>query len=278
MNLLKNKIASFKKFFFETRPTRPCVMGNKILFLATAPCVKDFFEYESVREQFADCDIACINYMLVYSTKEIFEIKPKYIILFDPIFYDDSFFPGMTHNPEKEAVVNILEKIDWNCYLVTSTLADFGIKNGMIQYVRLSCFEVPYKKIWHPFYKHNWINMGIYNVMQGALYFAVTFGYKDIAILGCTYQIGKLHMEDDGLHIDGYRHYYNLERTHEVISMEVLNKSKESSVANIYARGYKSLMCFWNLKRYADSFGAKIVNYSEGSAIDAFECGKLDIH
>lgn len=273
MRKIASRMESLKKFCYLSKPMK---MGEKILLLATAPCVEDFFKYESVRKQFEGYDLAFINYMLVYSENEVMEYKPKYIILLDPIFYRSDYFGEGKINTEKEKVVTVLEKIDWECYLLTSVLADFGLKNQNIKYVRLSCFEVAYHKWALPLYKKNLVNMGLYNVMQGALYFAVTFGFKTIAVLGCTYKQADLHIEEDGLHIEGYPHYYNLDRTHEIIPIEVLNKLKESSVAQIYARGYKSLMCFWNLKKYADLFGAQIINYSEGSAIDAFSCGKLD--
>lgn len=273
MQKIIRKIESLKKLRCLSKPTK---MGDKILLLATAPCVEDFFKYESVREQFEGYDLAFINYMLVYSEKEVFEYKPKYIILLDPIFYQPDYFGVGTINTEKQKVVAVLEKIDWECYLLTSVLADFGLKNTNIKYIKLSCFEVPYRRWLMPVYKRNLVNMGLYNVMQGALYFAVTFGYKTIDILGCTYKQANMYIEEDGLHIEGYPHYYNLDRTHEIIPMETVCKLKESSVARIYLRGYDSLMCFWNLKKYADAFEARITNYSEGSAIDAFSCGKLN--
>lgn len=266
------KIESLKKLKNLNKPTK---MGEKILLLATAPCVKDFFEFESVREQFQDYDLAFINYMIFYSQKEAFLYKPKYIILLDPIFYQSDYFGKDKVNPEKEKIRGVLKKIDWECYIITSVLADFGVKSDNINYIRLSCFELPYKKWAKPFYKRNICNMGIYNVMQGAIYFSITFGYKEIAILGCTYQPAERCMKEDGLYIYGYAHYYDLERICEYVPIEKLRKMDKSFLANALARGAKSLECFWNLKKYGNEHGAHIINYSEGSAIDAFETGTL---
>lgn len=271
-NIVK-KIESLKKFRFLSKPTK---MGEKILLLATAPCVEDFFKYESVRKQFEGYDLAFINYMLVHSEKEVFEYKPKYIVLLDPIFFQSDYYGEGSINPEKEKVVNVLEKIDWECYLLTSVLADFGLKNSNIKYVRLSCFEVGYHKWVLPLYRKNFVNMGIYNVMQGAVYFAITFGYKKIAILGCTYGMNKISKREDGVHLEGYAHYYDMEPIHEFVPIEQVEKMKYGLVSSIYERGKKSMICFWNLNKYALLEGAEIINYSEGSFIDAFKAGTLN--
>lgn len=268
-----SRLESLKRLTSLNKPTK---MGEKILLLATAPCVKDFFDSESVREQFKDYDLAFINYMIFYSQREAFLYKPKYIILLDPIFYQEEYYGVGTKNPEKEKVVEVLERIDWECYLITSILADFGVKNKNIKYIRLSCFQLPYKEWVVPLYKKNYVNMGIYNVMQGAIYFAITFGYKNIAILGCTYQPAERCMKEDGLYIYGYAHYYDPERTCDYIPIEKLQKMDSSYLANALERGGKSLACFWNLNKYAKKQGAEIVNYSDGSAIDAFKAGVLN--
>lgn len=273
MQKIIRKIESLKKLRCLSKPTK---MGDKILLLATAPCVEDFFKYESVREQFKGYDLAFINYMLVYSEKEVFEYKPKYIILLDPIFYQSDYFGVGTINSEKEKVVAVLEKIDWECYLLTSVLADFGLKNTNIKYIKLSCFEFPYRKWLIPVYKRNLLNMGVYNVMQGALYFAVTFGYKKIAILGCTYGMNKISKREDGVHLEGYAHYYDKEPIHEFVPLEQVEKMKYGLVSSIYDRGRKSMICFWNINKFALLEGAEIINYSEGSFIDAFKAGKLN--
>lgn len=267
-----SKIESLKKLRNLSKPSQ---MGDKILLLATAPEVKNFFDYETVRNQFKDYDLAFINYMIYYSQREAFLYKPKYIILLDPIFYQDDYYGVGEPNLEKNKVVEVLEKIDWECFLITSVLADFGLKNKKVKYIHLSCFCFPFKKWVVPFYKRNLLNMGIFNVMQGAIYFAVTFGYKKIAILGCAYQPAERCMKEEGLYIYGYSHYYNLERTCEFIPIERLEERKSSFLADALERGRKSLSCFWDLKNYARCQGAEIVNYTEGSAIDAFKSGVL---
>lgn len=271
------RLESVRRILFTNKMTKPCKLGSKILFLATAPCVQDYFDYPSVREQFKDYDLACINYMIEHSQKEIFEWKPKYFMLFDPIFYSGSRdSESVDYNPEKDKVSSILNRIDWECYVVTSVLADFELINPKVKFIYISCLEKSYKPYLFSLYKRNLINMGIYNVVQGALYFAITFGYEDISILGCTYRNLPAEMTEQGLRVLDHTHYYNLNREENIIDFSQIAKYKNGFMVDLYERAVRSHTCFWNLRRYAEKFGAKITNYSEGSMIDAFCVGILD--
>ena len=275
---IQRQLDSINKIIFKNKMTRPTELGKKILFLATAPCVQSYFDNESIRKQFEDYDLACINYMLEYSQKEMFEWQPKYFILFDPIFYRGSRNPeDADYNSEKEKVCNILERVNWKCYVVTSVLADFELKNENVSYIYISCFEVGYKKYLHGLYKRNLINMGIYNVVQGAIYFAITFGYKDISIIGCTYTNLPIEMTEKGLRVQDHTHYYDLTRYEETISFERLLEYKDGYMVDLYKRAEKSHRCFWNLRRYGERLGATITNYSPKSMIDAFAVGRLSV-
>lgn len=276
MNSLKRKIRSLNQLLFTNKITKPKKMGDKILLLATAPCVSDFFEYESVREQFKDYDLAFINYMIYYSQKEVFLYKPKYFILIDSIFYDDDFFNEKLYNPEKKKVVDVLEKIDWECYVVTTVFADFGIKNEHVKFIRLSCFTANYKKGTRTLFRKNFLNTGILNVVQGALYFAITFQYKKIAVLGCTYKSLEMFMDVDGLHILEHNHYYDLAKEEIIITNEELDKRETGYIENLDERAHISSKILWELKKYAMDMKAEVVNYSEGSMVDAIRMGKLN--
>lgn len=274
MDLIR-KINSLNKLLFTNKITKPVKMGNKLLLLATAPCVSDFFEYASVREQFKDYDLAFINYMIYYSQKEVFLYKPKYFILIDSIFYDDNFFKDKSINPEKQKVVGILEKIDWECYVVTTVFADFGLKNKNVHFIRLSCFSSQYGKGTMKMFRKNLLNPGIFNVVQGALYFGITFGYEQIAILGCTYKNLHMYMDVDGLHILEHRHYYDLEAKEIVISNEELDRRKTGYIENLDKRAAISSRILWDLKKYAADRNVEVINYSEGSMIDSIKMGRL---
>ena len=273
---LKRKFATLGKML-KNGITKPCKMGDNILLLATAPCVDYYFKHESVRKQFDGYDLAIINFMLLHSEKEVFELKPKYIVLFDPIFYTEGLKGDIIDFDAKKVIKDILERIDWDCYIVTTIFADFEVKNKHIDYIRLNFIFKGYHDCLYPFFKRNWINMGFHNVIQGALFFAITFGYKKIAMLGCPYKHLKFHMEMDGLHIEEHMHYYDKEPYMVFIPNEELERKKPCFTMNLYKRAYESSKILWGIKRYALKEKAEIINYSEDSEIDVFHVGKLDV-
>lgn len=274
--MLKQKVNSIYKLFVKNKISKPTKMGNKLLILATAPCTSNYLEKESVRKQFEDYDIACINYMLYYSKDEVFAIKPKYFILLDPCLYQEYHVSANEPSiPSYKEIASILNEVDWECYIVTNVFAEFEVNNSHIHYIRLSCFSTTYQKWKKPFFKLNLVNLGYYNVIQGALFFAIIFGYKDVAMLGCPYRPLNTSMNDEGLHIIEHKHYYDTNVYEYTIPYETLFKREESFLANLHRRGYLSCRCLWDIKKLADDNNCTIVNYSEGSQIDAFRVEKL---
>jgi len=284
MNKIKRKLSSFRKIFISPGMTKPIKLGEKILLLGTAPSATYFFNYTSVRKQFEDYDIAMINFMPLFSKDEMFEIKPKYLILIDPIFYDNESWDRMNLEDWRREDVKklrcVLSEIDWPCTIVTSVLENFrniGVKNTNLSYLRLSIFKTKYKKIKLNLFKCNIANFGTNNVIMGALYFAITFGYLQVAILGCPYRDVNYDMQPDGLHIHEHLHYYDLEREEVLIPYDELFSENESFSMKNHKRGYEGSKTMWQLRKYAELLGAKVTNYSEGSQIDSIRQGILDM-
>ena len=276
--MIKRKLESVWKLLVKNRISKPRKMGDKLLILATAPCVSHFLEKPSVRHQFKDYDIACINYMLYYSKEEVFQIKPKYFVLMDPCLYQEyEVSPNEPWIPNYKDMAEILEEVDWDCYIITTVFADFEITNPHIQYIRLSCFSSTYKKWKLPLFRSNFFNLGGYNVVQGALFFGIIFGYKDIAMLGCPYRPLNVKMTEEGLYVVENIHYYDTNTFTYTIPYSELHKREEGFLMRSHKRAYASHRCLWDMKKLADSQGCKIINYSEESGIDAFRIGKLNL-
>lgn len=256
--------------------TRPSVLGEKIMLLLSAPSAQYYFDYKSVRDQFKDYDLAVVNYMPVYSAKEMRMHKPKFFFAIDPGLYSNDYFGIGTVNTEKEKLEKSLKDIDWDCYLVTSVLEDFNIENPHVMIIHLTFLETTFARWKIGLLKRNYLNLGASNVVQAALFFAITFGYKTVAILGCPYRNLKFYMEQDGLHIDEHNHYYALERDKIVISNDELFARKIEYSVNYYSRALKSSKIMLALKKYAEAQAVDVTNYSEGSMITTIKMGKLD--
>lgn len=258
--------------------TKPEKKGEKILLLLSAPSAQYYFDYESVQNQFIDYDLAVVNFMPHYSKREMQQFKPKYVIAIDPGLYSKDYLGINTVNHYKESIEKALEEFDWRCYLVTSVLEEFEISNTNINKIHMSLFTTKYKRWMIGLCKRNIVNFGMHNVIQGALYFAMTFGYKEIAILGCPYRSLNYYMETDGLHIDEHNHYYELNRDKIIIPNEQLAKRYKQSYSVYYhRRALESSLILYYLSEYAKRLGVNVTNYSEGSMITSIKMGKLDL-
>lgn len=281
---LKRKIDSFKKVFVSPRMTKPTKLGKKLIILATAPSVSAYFDYASVRSQFADYDIAMINFMVLHSQKELFMLKPKYLILMDPIYYDDSSWERLDVQPwMQEDILNvrkILNEISWQCNIITSVLADFenvGVNNPCLSYIRLSIWSKEYSIFWHGAFKRNLLNFGSNNVIMGALFFAITFGFENVALLGCPNKSLWYEMKVDGIHIHEHMHYYDKEREEDFIPNDKIINKYGSFSMRLNKRAYENCKTMYSLHKYAIKMNCSIINYSEGSMIDTIQQGELDL-
>ncbi len=265
------------KILFTNKVTKPVKMGDKILLLLSAPDAHNYFDHESVREQFSDYDLAVVNYMPVYSLDELRKYKPKYFIAIDPGFYQDDFMGEGTVNTEKVKLTEALRQVDWDCYFITSVLADFDIGNDHIKLIRLNCFSKGLNRFTYGLYKKNYVSPGFYNVVQAALYYSITFGYRDIAVMGCPYRSLQYEMMPDGLHIHEHNHYYDLNRDEVVIDYEALKRYRYGYNVQYHKRAMETSMILYYISQYADMMGADITNYSEGSMITTMKAGTLNI-
>jgi len=264
-------IRKISKVFEYTKPRK---LGNKLLILATAPEVKPFFEDESIRKRFEDYDIAVINRMPLCSEAEMHLIKPKYIVFSDSVFYDDHLENGDI-NERKILVEQVLGRVDWECNVVVPVWASYSIDNSFIHYIKLSILNLDYNVLTRPLYNRNLANFGFNNVVMGAIYFGITFGYRDIAIMGFTYRNGEMYMDEDGLHTSSYPHYYDECTYPEVVGYDKLFDGKESYLLKRAKRAVESEYKLCELARYAHDMGVDVVNYTPRNCVDVFRTERL---
>ena len=272
---IKRKLNSLYKLLVSNKITKPAILGEKLIILATAPDVDRFLTNKSVQDRFRDYDVACINYMIYYSFDILQVIKPKYLVLLDPCLYDINSLPELPGIPSAAELAVVLEKIDWNCSIITNVLADFAVNNSNISYIRLSCFSAILSKRTRPFLKRNLANLGTNNVIFGAIFFGIVFGYKEIALMGCPYRSLNAYMTEEGLHVVEHKHYYDSEALEYTISNEELQAREESFFSAINRRAIVNNTTIWNLGLLAKEYNCEITNYSPHNEMDAFRTKEL---
>ncbi len=257
--------------------TKPVKMGDKLLILATSPATGYFFDKESIRQQFEGYDIAFLNKMILCSEEETHLYRPKYFVFMDGIFYDDDFNGKGTVNERKKAVEAALEKIDWECYVVVPILASFNVKNPNVKYIKLGVFSRHYSPIMRWLYSRNIANTGHNTVVMGALYFGITFGYKNIGILGFSYSPGRIYMDEDGLHEIEYMHYYDTEEHEIFVPNEKIFVNGENFLLRRAKRAIVSNQILCDLAKYAGDMGVEVINYTPENMVDVFRTKRLNI-
>lgn len=257
--------------------TKPVKMGDKLLILATAPDTGLYFEKESVRKQFEGYDVAFLNKMILCSQDEVFLYKPKYFIFMDGVFYEEDYDGPGEGNERKRKVEEVLEKITWECYVVCPVLATFNVKNPNIKYIKTGIFSMRYNSSSKGLYRRNIANPGFNTVVLGAIYYGITFGYKDIAIMGFSYRPGYIYMDADGLHVDDYMHYYDTEKHSTLIPFEEINRNGESFLLRRSKRALIADLVLHDLAEYATDMDVEVVNYTPENMVDVFRTKRLMI-
>lgn len=280
LNWLTDKIHSLYLLTIKNRPTKPYCIGRNLLVLATGPSVKAYFENESVREQFKDYDLAAINFMLSKSEDLMHKYKPRFFVLLDSIYFLESARNDIPDWMREDCykTFEALERIDWDCEIITYPLGEWRISNPHIRFIYLSIHKGQYNLVNHWFYKHNIMNAGVNNVIIGTLYFAITFGYKNVAMLGCPYRQISFEMKPDGMHLYYHMHYYDDDVWEDIFSFEEIQTNFKGGF-DLYhkKRAIDNCKSFIGIAKYAKRMGTELVNYSDGSQITAIRQGELNV-
>ncbi len=274
MSSLKEKIHVLKSLIAGRTQVKK--LGDNLIVLGGAPCASWFLDDPEYRSHFQGYDVAFVNYMVFKSENSFFEIKPRYIMMFDPILYRDDYFGPGKENHIKNECMRIFEKVDWECNIVTTANAQFEFSNSNMNCIKISPVSVNYHRFWNNALKKNIFNLGLYNVNQGAVYFAITFGYKNIALLGINYQLTQFRIEKDGMHTWAPMHYYDTQPDEELHTWDVINSYKYGMVADRYKHAYESAKVFWGIGSYAKENDVKVTNYSDFSALDGFGADSIE--
>ena len=259
--------------------------GKKLLILANGPSASVFWETEEVRAEFSSYDIMCMNAAIFNKKEEIFRLKPRFFILLDPSFLSYGSNGVQTEREQDESLgkktYDVLEKINWNAYLITNNLGEIAIKNENLFIIRLNKNTIrPKRSSYYKLYKKNIANPGIDTVLEGAIFWGITYGYKEIALLGTEFSLFKNIVVDENNTTFHYNtHFYeNGLRDPNAIAVTKAKYGFEgSAVAYDLRRISNCFAMFFELNKYAEFCGCKIYNYTKDSMIDAFERRRLTV-
>ena len=258
--------------------------GKKLLVLATGKSAKTFWESDDIQDRFSDYDIVIMNRSVYKMEKEIFELRPKYIALCDSIYWGGkkkSYVGDAMARETYDKTKAVLDKIDWDCFLLTSIHEKFDIENSRIRILRMNATPLDaIGKIGYKLYPYNFASPQIYNVSQLAIYFGITFGYSEIGLIGMDFDFFKNIVCDERCRIvDEVEHQYDV-KDNKKIQLTV-NRETEGEINGSVLAKYLRLLAdtaatFGKLAIYAEKIGCKIINYAPNSMIDCFTKERIE--
>lgn len=247
----------FRKLRVEQN--RPCfVIGN-------GPSLKEVFNNESLLNEIVESDCIVTNR---FANSEFFPIlKPKYYLLLDPAFF------SMQRMKDDESINTIyynLQKVDWKMtlFLKNGEKVDNFIRmidNPLIRVVHFNATKVVGYNWFQNFnYKANLGIPSSRNVIISALQLMINVGYKSIYLYGAEFSWTKT------IDVDPRNNKVFLNNQHFYSDNEILYREKG---------WYKSYLIYvaemlegvYQVEKYANYCGVRIINRTKGSFIDAFE-------
>lgn len=269
------------KLAFQKKVTKPMNYGSgSILVVATGPSSNRFWESERYRTNWREksYDFCLINDSFFKYKDIVFRLKPKFYCIMDSYYFDRKCTTPDQNERFRSSKENrkLLNSVDWELTLIVpSSVSLEWLDNPMIKIIRLN--SVAYNRddlrCRFSFYKKNWMNPGRNNVVQAALYFAITFGYKQIALLGGEFSFWRnVYLNKDRHVIQEIEHCYKADKVERIYDMdEDYGGHREGTMSTYLACLSQTYAIYSYIREYADMMGAHIVNYSDGTMIESFE-------
>lgn len=264
-NILKENRQKKKNGYIATIPRK---IGDKIVILANGPSQEVYWKN---REKFEDYAVLCMNNFPASDAENFYQLKPEFYCAIDPDFF----------KPEKELKVSeeiietvkktkaIIAAIDWDMQFITWDQYEPFVKSKFIHGIYLNrsqCENLDMDKRFE-LYSQNKGSLPAYTVFIAALFFAITFGFKEIAVFGLDFDFFKgLEVDKNN---DAYivvNHYGNL------VDKDALwpGTEKKRYAYELFERIVSASKACIELNEYAITKGARITNYSVNSYIEAF--------
>lgn len=253
--------------------------GKRLVILATGKSANEYWDCLSFQKKFINDDILVMNRSIYKMKDQIFKMRPKYLAICDPIYWGSINGAAVNQNLASETykkTKEALEEVDWKCFLITSIHENFDFNNYNIQIIRINATTYDAKsKLDYYLYKYNFGSPIIQNVAQMAIYFGITFGYKEIALIGIDFDFIKNLFCDKNCRVGlTAEHQYDVQG--EAIVTAYFTKERKGEINNSVLAKYlydtaETIGCFGQLSIYAQKQGCRIVNYSLNSLIDCYE-------
>jgi len=249
---------------------------REIVLLANGPSLASELPALIARGDRAHCDVLAVNY---FAEDERFaSIRPEYYVLSDP-----QFFRAGPLRAKAEALYAVLNrKVTWpmNLYVQYYNPERFDyrsrLSNPLIRIVPFhTCRYRGFRRLEFWLYRHGLGSANFGTVIQHGEYIALLLGYRTLHLYGVDHTLTEgLCVDDRNRLCRVDRHYYD-DPSQEVeprpIRVNGTCPPRPYTMASYMAELAELFRGHEVMRDYAASVGARIVNHTRGSLIDAYE-------
>ena len=241
---------------------------KKLIILANGPSLRKVLDEDA--SILSKHDLLTVNFMPL--TSDFHAIKPCMHVLADGLFFAK----------EKQGNVRelweALAKVDWEMTLW------IPVGKGDKDIISLpECVTVKYFNLTPaeglPSLTHKLFDLGLAmprprNVLIPSIMIGIREGYKDIYLCGADHSWSRtLWVDEDNLVVTVQPHFY---KDNEKEHKRVESLYKNIRLHEIFRSFSIAFRSYWDIKRYAERKGVRIINATPGSYIDAFPRSKLE--
>ena len=249
--------------------------SDEIVLLANGPSLRDELPELIAREEHLHKDFLAVNY---FAEDERFTlVRPKYYVLSDPTF----FRRCCDWERVQRLYATLNERVTWPMTLYVQYYNpdrfDYraALPNPQIRIVPFhSQLYRGFPSLEFFCYRHGWGNGNFGSVIQNGEFIALHLGYRTLHLYGVD------HTFFDGFCVDGQNrtcmrrtYFYDAEPELKPLLFTASNPPRPYTVHAYLAEKCELFRGHEVLARYAKHLGARIINHTRGSLIDAYERG-----
>lgn len=254
----------------DPKPERPIVvMGN-------GPSLRQVLDKE--RDRLAGCDLMAVNFAA--NAPEFRELRPQRYVLADP-----HFFTGADSDPNVARLWEALTDVDWpmTLYVPAARRGDFEARYGekmRRRGVRVKWYNLTPAEGWGAvcrwLYRKGLAMPRPRNVLIAALMLALCEGYDEIYAVGADHTwTHSLWVDDHNRVVSVQPHFYKDSDTElDRVASEYAGYHLHDILGSLTV----AFRSYFDIADFARSLGARIINATPGSMIDAFERGQLPVN
>ncbi|MCM1231759.1 MAG: hypothetical protein NC489_16700 [Ruminococcus flavefaciens] len=254
-------------FFFKQKgyvyKKLPCSNNKRLVVLCNGPSLGSTVTQAANIE---NADFLCVN--LFPAKNEIFfDIKPRFLCVVDPVFYNDIGPKG----EDVKLLVQALEKVNWDIYVLNFWNQKWNIKNKFVKYIHLNhnFYLGKPSKLIYSLYNKNLACVTPKNVAIASIFAGIIMRYELIDVYGidANAYLGVSVDQNNNMIVMEKQFYgerkYNYSQLYPSVAkggMELLFKDH-----------MELFKAFRRLREFAEYNKVRIVNRTPNSCVDVFD-------